>query len=240
MPPAPVLAGNRRREGSQSPTLSDAEESRSHFGEDRALWVRWIGVHRKRSEDDMGVEFGIWRIDGGQVRLPPTPLPDESRLEVILERDIDVLALDLLVIGRQVPTDYGKFIDLLAINAEGDLAVIELKRDRTPREVVAQVLDYGSWVVDLGFEDVLAIYAKYNEKTSFEEAFSERFGTSPPDALNQHHTLVIVASELDASTERIVGYLFSQYGVPVNAVFFRYFVDGERGIPCPVVADRTT
>lgn len=30
------------------------------------------------------------------------------------------------------------------MNSEGDLTVIELKRDRTPREVVAQVLDYAS------------------------------------------------------------------------------------------------
>jgi hypothetical protein len=29
---------------------------------------------------------------------------------------------------------------------EGRIHVIELKRDRTPREVVAQILDYGSWV----------------------------------------------------------------------------------------------
>jgi RecB family endonuclease NucS len=43
-----------------------------------------------------------------------------------------------MVIGRQVPTSYGKRIDLLAIDAGGDLHAIELKRDRTPREVSIQ------------------------------------------------------------------------------------------------------
>jgi hypothetical protein len=36
-----------------------------------------------------------------------------------------------------------------------------------------------------------------------------------------------VASELDSSTERIIGYLSTNYGVPINAVFFRHFKEGE-------------
>ena len=54
--------------------------------------------------------------------------------------------MDLLIIGRQVRTQFGGRIDLLAIDPEGDLLIIELKKDRTPREIVAQVLDYASWV----------------------------------------------------------------------------------------------
>lgn len=98
----------------------------------------------------MPVEFGIWRIDGGLRKVPFAKLGDESRLEDLLERDVSILGLDVMVVGRQVATSYGKRIDLLAIDAGGDLYAIELKRNRTPREVVAQVLDYGSWVKDLG------------------------------------------------------------------------------------------
>ena len=39
------------------------------------------------------------------------------------------------------------------------------------------------------------------------------------------HRLVVVASEMDSSTERIVDYLLDSYGVPVNVVFLRYFRD---------------
>jgi hypothetical protein len=38
--------------------------------------------------------------------------------------------------------------------------------------------------------------------------------------------MVVVASELDSSTERIIGYLTTNYGVPINAVFFRHFKEG--------------
>jgi RecB family endonuclease NucS len=54
-----------------------------------------------------------------------------------------------MIIGHQENTlDKGR-IDLLAIAPDASLILIELKRDRTPREVVAQALDYASWVDDL-------------------------------------------------------------------------------------------
>jgi hypothetical protein len=43
---------------------------------------------------------------------------------------------------------------------------------------------------------------------------------------NADQQLTIVASQLDPASDRIVTYLADRYGVPLNAVFFRYFVDG--------------
>jgi RecB family endonuclease NucS len=91
----------------------------------------------------MPVEMGMWRIDGDTPkRLVAATLPSEATLEQYLERDPSLLGERLLVIGRQVHTPHGKFIDLLAMDGEGNLHVLELKRDKTPRDVVAQVLDY--------------------------------------------------------------------------------------------------
>lgn len=175
----------------------------------------------------MPVEFAIWRLEGSAVRLDPSKMPTEAELEALLASDVSILGLDLLVIGRQVSTAYGKKIDLLAIDGEGNLSIIELKRDKTPRDVVAQALDYGLWVRNLSYEDVANIAHSYLQQR-LEEAFVARFGIAIPDAINQEHKLLIVASELDASTERIVTYLSSGYGVPLNVLFFRYFVDGDR------------
>ena len=135
----------------------------------------------------------------------------------------------LLLIGRQVLTADGRFIDLLGIDADGVVHVLELKRDRTPREVVAQVLDYGSWVVGLGQEEIRTIFTSYRSDVEFDEAFAEHFGVeSPPDELNTDHKLTVIASSVDPATERIVTYLATRYGVPVNVAFFRYFVDEGR------------
>jgi hypothetical protein len=54
------------------------------------------------------------------------------QLAVMIESDPTILGTSLLLIGRRVPADYGKFIDLLAVHDEGELHVLELKQDRTP------------------------------------------------------------------------------------------------------------
>ncbi|BAN04380.1 endonuclease NucS domain-containing protein [Ilumatobacter coccineus] len=174
----------------------------------------------------MSREIGLWRVDGTPERVTPKRIDLESTLEAIIENDPLMLDDPVMIIGRQVPTAHGKFIDLLGIDADGTIHVLELKRDRTPRDVVAQLLDYGSWVKDLSHDDVLTIFNNHARAgVSFETAFAERFGANPPEELNEGHTLTIVASEVDPATERIVDYLVD-YGLPINVMFFRYFEDG--------------
>lgn len=150
----------------------------------------------------MPLEIGLWRIEEGKARaLGPTSIESERLLERILADDISILGLGpLLTLGHQVRTDHGGRIDLLAIDAHGVLYLVELKRNLTPREVVAQALDYGSWISGLGFEQIASIYeAGEFASGSFEEEFPAFFGAPLPETINERHRLVIVASELDAS-----------------------------------------
>ena len=76
-------------------------------------------------------------------------LINKKELEDILAEHIEILDADWLLIGRQVRTVAGKFIDLLCMDHDGDLIVVELKKDLTPREVTAQAIDYASCMADL-------------------------------------------------------------------------------------------
>lgn len=177
----------------------------------------------------MPLQVGLWRIDDNDFRVVPgVSMPSEQRLEDLIEADPTVLGERLLVVARQVITDHGKRIDLLAVDADGDLHILELKRDRTPRDVVAQILDYGSWVIGLSHDDVLTLYSQNHAGAALEADFEETFGVTPPEQWNTSHHLTIVAADLDADSQRIVTYLAEQYAVPINVVFFRYFTDGDR------------
>ena len=65
-----------------------------------------------------------------------------------------LLSDEWMLIGRQEDTGVGGRIDLLAIAPDGALVPIELRRDKIPRDVVAQSLDYASWVEKLRAEDI--------------------------------------------------------------------------------------
>lgn len=173
----------------------------------------------------MPEEVRLWRVQGGDLlqEVARSPLNLEARLETWLERDISVLNPDLLVIGRQVETDFGGVIDLLCLDGSGDVVVVELKRHKTPREITAQALDYGSWVKDLSPEKITAIGEAYLGQGKLEEEFKRKFGTDLPETLNENHSLLIVASKIDASSERIIKYLSDTYGVNINAATFQYF-----------------
>lgn len=175
----------------------------------------------------MPIRVEVWRMDGALRSVPVSRLEEEDRLEDALAADLGILGVDLLLIGRQVVTDQGNKIDLLAMKPNGDLVVVELKRHRTPRDVVAQSLDYGSWVSQLTQEEIREVYAKH-AGGELEAGFSDAFDESLPEDLNQNHELIVVCSELDASTERIIGYLAKVGHVAINVVFFRYFRDEGR------------
>ncbi len=174
----------------------------------------------------MSIEVGIWKLGDKVKEISFSSIETEKKLEDMLVQDISILSPQLMLIGRQVPTAFGKFIDMLAMDEEGNLSVIELKRHRTPREVVAQLLDYASWVSSLTYNEIAEIYQEKNSGTALEEGFEKAFGFSVPDKLNEAHHLILVAAEIDDSSERIIDYLSVEFGVPINAVFFRCFNDG--------------
>lgn len=74
----------------------------------------------------MAVEHGIWKIGDTPQPLTPVRLGSEALLEEQITKDIAILNPGWLLIGRQVYTDFGKIIDLLAMDATGSVIIIEL------------------------------------------------------------------------------------------------------------------
>jgi hypothetical protein len=165
------------------------------------------------------MSHAIWTIGAKPESLSAGRLASEQLLEDMMVNDLSIVSDEWMLIGRQEVTSFGGRVDLLAIAPDGSLVLIELKRDRTPRDVVAQALDYASWLEQLTADKIAQIYQRFSGGESLDQAFAQRFGAAlDEEALN---------TELDASTERIVGYLNAR-DIAINVLFFQVFQHGEQ------------
>lgn len=175
----------------------------------------------------MPIRTAIWKVGAQPEQLSESSLPKEQLLEAMIVASPRLLSDEWMLIGRQEDTGYGGRIDLLAIAPDGSLVLIELKRSRTPRDVVAQSLDYAGWVEKLRAEDIAAIYGRFAPGRSLADDFRARFGQElDEEALNLSHQIIIVASSLDHGTERIISYL-SDREIPINVLCFQVFTHGS-------------
>lgn len=169
--------------------------------------------------------------DGGfkeYVKIPFQAEHEEAILEEWLEKNPDGIVEDgkLLIIGRQVRTNLGSSIDLLALDRQGNTVVIELKRDRTPRDTLAQALEYASFVETLDaeqLEDVLRTYLA-NDAESLAQYHRVGFRLSPDEAVvfNEGQRLVIVGQRVTPEIRQTASFLRNK-GLRVTCLEFSFF-----------------
>ncbi len=170
----------------------------------------------------MPVHHSVWRVGQPPTRLVEAKLSEQS-LEDMIVAAPEILSDEWMIIGRQEHTGFGGRIDLLAVAPDGSLILIELKRGRTPREVVAQAIDYAAWLENLDSDEITRIYSRYSVGKDLSAEFRARFNvTLDEETLNEHHQIVVVAESLDASSERIVSYL-NKRDIPINVLCFQVF-----------------
>ncbi len=175
----------------------------------------------------MPMNHSLWTVEHEPKKLSRSVLESELQLHKMIEATPSILSDEWMLIGSEQPALGGRF-DLLALTPDASLVLIELKKDKTPREVVAQALDYASWVDTLTAEDIAEIYSRFKEGGDLAADFRAHFGqTLDEDELNNTHQIVLVAGQLDASSERIVQYLADR-GISINVIFFQVFEEGDR------------
>ena len=155
-----------------------------------------------------------------------TNLELERHLESWLENSPWALAQDetILWIGRQTraTAEEGTILpDLIGVDSEGNLVIVELKKDRTPRDVIAQLLEYATWADELSEKQIQQIAEGHfqNRGTfqgqTFHDAFSEMFEEEVP-TLNQRLRLFVVAEEISPRVSSICRFLRTAYGMDIS------------------------
>lgn len=154
----------------------------------------------------------------------------EIDLEMLLEKNPEYFFDNskILVISRQVATNFNTYIDLLGIDQFGNTVVIELKRHKTPRETLAQLIEYASFIDNLDYNQLNEIFQNYSrEESSLEEYHQEYYKNEfnqDKISWNKSSRLVIVASTITPEIKQSALYLRKK-GLDVYCIEFKYFSD---------------
>ncbi len=175
----------------------------------------------------MATEIKTWQIIDGKLELIETSLAQSGRtetfdLEAWIASNPSIIGPNLAIVGRQVMTKSGP-LDLLAIDNAGNTVIIELKRDKLPREALAQAIDYASDVADWNIEKISEICTKYTGR-SLDDVVSECFPETNFENVNLNETqrVVLIGFAIEPSLERMINWLSDSYRVNVNAVLLKY------------------
>ncbi|OGS23738.1 MAG: hypothetical protein A2297_04975 [Elusimicrobia bacterium RIFOXYB2_FULL_48_7] len=150
----------------------------------------------------------------------------ENQLEEWIQNNPCLLG-NLLIIKSQVHTSRSQIIDLLAIDENSSAVVIELKRGKTPRDVLAQVTGYISCIQEWKYDDFEYLMTGSNVSTEriLAKKFREHFNRDLDRAnLCSNPRAIIIAEKI--SPELLQD--FKQSRFPVTIYEFSYFVNDEK------------
>lgn len=181
-------------------------------------------------------------------------LRERQDLQRLLRDRIEVLADDLLVISEEFGNweDARRRIDLLAIDQEGHLVVIELKRTEDGGHMDLQALRYASMVSSMTFENVVAAYGAYLSRVRPEEdgdprasllSFLSREDEEEID-ISEDVRIVLVSADFGREITTAVLWLNRFEGMDIRCVRLvpyslgeRVLLDIQQIVPLPEAAD---
>ena len=152
---------------------------------------------------------------------------ERQHIEKWVESYPDILGEELLIIA----TEYDKFdktnerLDLLAIDKDGNLAVIELKRDDSGKNVELQAIKYAAYCSTLALSDVVKIYHKYllgNSSRSINEDEAKKqivdfINNDEFEELSDKPRIIIVSKEYRPEVTASVLWL-RKFGIDITCI----------------------
>lgn len=145
-------------------------------------------------------------------------IKERQHIEEWIRKNPEVLGEDLLIIGHE----YDKFqevnerLDLLALDREGNVVVIEVKRDTSGSNVDLQALKYASYCARLSQLDLLELYTdylkKHQEEADAKETLLEFLEVEDEEMLNATlnvaQRIIIVGKEFDKRILSVCTWLY--------------------------------
>lgn len=148
----------------------------------------------------------------------------EKHFEEWIAKNPQLLFTDasaVLVIAQEVSGE--PMADILALDSEGNLIIIEAKRDWSDRNTIGQILDYASHLQEWDYEAFNSRAKKYlGANVELIKKFRE-FVDNPSfleEQLCKTQRLFIVAPDSDTGLHRVIDWL-KKYQVPIDYIPFK-------------------
>jgi len=182
----------------------------------------------------------LYKVKGNKIEIVKTTHFDETEkmekdLEDWIEATPSILGEKLLIIGRQVQIpEVNDKIDLLAIDVNGNLVIIELKRGKLKHPIDMQALRYASYVSRWGYDDIenqaQSYYLEKGEKDfnfneKLENFFAEAGLDEVPD-LNSDQRIILVGSKIKDKLGSVALWL-REHNVDIKVIEISLFRDKE-------------
>ncbi|MHA6281108.1 endonuclease NucS domain-containing protein [Salinimicrobium sp. CAU 1759] len=175
----------------------------------------------------MATEIKTWEIIEGKLKSVESSLANNNRkekehLEEWIKTNPSILGDNIQIIGQQVRTKSGP-LDYLGIDSKGNTVIIELKRERLPREVIAQAIDYASDVASWEIDKLSEICLQQTGQ-NLEDLITETFENIDLEDLtiNLNQRILLVGFGIEESLNRMIDWLSSKYDISINAVILQY------------------
>ena len=171
----------------------------------------------------------IWQIVENELIPLNKTMKEEGRTEVNdlenwIRKTPEILGEELLIIGEQIVTKNGP-LDFLAIDKNGNLVIIELKRDEVPREALGQAIDYASDIASWSLQEIDATCRNFT-RMYLEDYIRNNFPISnlkwEDISINQFQRILFVGTSIDESLQRMIEWLSKMFGVSINFITFAY------------------
>lgn len=178
--------------------------------------------------------LGLWHIgESGPARVQSADVAIERDLETWIERDPGLLERGLVIVGRQIRLESGP-LDLLALDPQGRWVLIEIKRERLRREVVAQSIDYAACIhaADPSWlrEQCDTYLREHNAPLDLNALLDQRGRSLSGDDVDREIVIYLVGTGIDAGLERMVAYLTSRAELAIRMVTFLPFQNPQGGM----------
>lgn len=129
----------------------------------------------------------------------------------------------IMIIGQNNLTHDEQFIDFLGLDCYGNTVIIDIPGVKASRKSLTKLIEKAAFVNELNYEDLNAIYKKFNEnKSNLESAFTNFFNIDEESNLWNDHTRLVMVSQKISPELRLSANYLRKNGLDISCVTFNY------------------